>query len=126
MKTLDKDLVLAENELQAVREEVERLNKAKDALQSEIEKKTADYNIHFSGRDAESKRKHQDVLLQSEQLVKDKQEFQAMLQQFQKDKAAFSDSKKTIDIQNAKYAEQINNVQQFLTAIKRAYSVLGI
>jgi type II secretory pathway component PulM len=125
-KTIEKELVQNENRLAYVQDEVKRLNLAKDAQQAEIDKKTADYNIYISQRDAESKKIRLDVLAEREQLDKDKQEFNAILRDFQNQKVAFADQSRIVAEQNAKHEEQMNNVRSFVIAVQRACSLLGL
>lgn len=115
-----------ENRVAYQKGEHDRLVKAKETLQSEIDRKTSDYSIYVSQKDAESKKIRQDALDSQEQLAKDKQEFQGILQDFQKQKAEFSEAQKGKDNDRAKVEAQMNNIREFVIAVQRACSLLGL
>jgi hypothetical protein len=125
VKAINSEIVQWENRLQFVQDEVKRLSDTKNAMQAEIDKKTADYNIYIAQKDTDSKRMRQDTVADRDQLTKDKAEFLAMLEQHKKDKDSFAESKQSVDIQNAQFEEKMNNVRQFIIAVQRAFSVLG-
>lgn len=125
-KDIEKQLVQSENRLAYVQDEVKRLTQTKDSMQAEIDKKTADYNIYIAQRDNDSKKMRQDLLEEREQMAKDKQEFQGMLVKFQKEKEGFADKAKIMETQNAKHEAQMNNIREFVIAVQRACSLLGL
>lgn len=125
-RTLDAEITQWENRKSFVEGEVKRLNELKGGLESEIAQKQSDYKIFMSQKDEESKKIRQNALDERARLDKDILLFQNVLQQFQKDKAAFVDMKNVIDAQTAKHEEQMNNVRQFIIAVQRATSLLGL
>lgn len=115
-----------ENRVAFNKSENDRLAKAKEALQAEIEKKSSDYAIHIAQKDMESKKLRQEVLDANEKLTHDKAEFQVILKNFQQEKASFIDGRKGLDNEKAKNEAQMNNIREFVIAVQRACSLLGL
>lgn len=126
LKVVGAEITQWENRLEFVKSEVQQQTKAKEALIADIERKSADYNIFIAQRDAESKKIRQSVLDEHAQLEQDKAEFQTILHQFQKDRVAYLDQKKTMDSQNTKHEAEMNNIREFVIAVQRACSLIGI
>lgn len=126
IKAIDSEIVQWENRLEFVKNETERLTKTRDALQAEIDKKTADYQIYLSQKDVESKKIQQDALDGQTQLAKDKAEFQNILKAFQKERQDFLGQKQEVDAQALQAKAKLDNIQQFIMAVQRAISVLGL
>jgi phage-related protein len=126
VKEMNMEIVQWENRLQFVQDEVKRLNASKEAMQGEIDKKTADYNIYMAQRDAETKKIRQDVTDDRAQMDKDKAEFHKIVQQFQKEKQGVLEAKQTHEVEKAKNEAQLNNIRQFIIAVQRASSLLGL
>ena len=124
-KDIDRNLTVAENRLQFVQDEVKRLTATRDAMQAEIEQKTSNYNIYIAQRDSETKKIRQDTVDGTEQLAKDKAEFQDILKQFQKDKALSEGGKSENEAERGKIKAQKEAIQGFITAVQRACSLLG-
>lgn len=124
-KTKVAEEVQMENRLQFQKDEHARLLKAKEAIQAEIDKKSSDYAIHISQKDAESKRMRQEILDQYAQMEKDKKEFQEYLLEFQKQKAASENERETIKNEKAKLEQQNQNIREFIIAVQRACSLIG-
>lgn len=122
----NRELVLAENKLQSVQDEILKAQKTRDTLQSQIEQKTADYNIYMAQRDTETKNIRQATLENANQLVKDKAEFTAIAQAFQKEKEEFKRENQILEADRTKVKAQMDSIQSFITALKRDLSVLGI
>jgi len=81
--------VVYQNRIDFLKAEHDRLEKSKDQLVSEIDRKTKDYELYMAQKDGESKRIRADVLASQEQLMKDKSEFQAILNGFKENKEQF-------------------------------------
>lgn len=126
VKDMDKKLVVAENRLAYVEAECKRLAIARDAMQAEIDKKTSDYTIYVAQRDQESKKIRQDTLDGQNQLIKDKEEFQGILKQFQKERQSFLAEKQHGDAQALQVKAKMEGIQNFIIAVQRAISVLGL
>lgn len=125
-KDIERQLTVAENRLAYVQDECKRLGTTRDAQQAEIDRKTADYNIYISQRDTDSKRMRQDVLEERAQMDKDKVDFQALLIQFQKDKQGLEQVRHDFEVEKAKNVTQTENIRQFIIAVQRACSLLGL
>jgi len=126
LKAVGTEITQWENRLQFVKDEHDRLSKAKDALQAEIDRKSADYAIFISQRDAESKKMREDVLHEREQMNADKAEFQKILQQFQNDKNTHLEAVSGFAADKQKVQAQIDNIRQFIIAVQRASGLLGL
>lgn len=125
-KEIERALTQHENRLAYVQEEVKRLTATRDSIQEEINKKSADYDVYIGKRDADSKKIRQDALDEQTQLSKDKAEFQAILQAFQKDKQIHLESKQGSENEKKKIDQQRNDVREFIIAVQRASSLLGL
>lgn len=125
-KDIDRNLTVSENRLQFVTDEVKRLTATRDAMQAEIDQKAANYNIYIAQRDAETKKIRQDTLESTDQLAKDKKEFQDILKQFQNDKASVDHDKNANEAERGKIKAQKEAIQGFITAVQRACSLLGL
>lgn len=126
LKTIGSEVTVWENRLEYAKTEVAKQNAARDTLTAEIEKKSADFSVYISQRDAEAKKMRSDALAEKEKLESNKAEFQEILRQHQIDKSAFEEQKRDLEIQKLRHASQIQNVQEFVTAIRRAVGLLGI
>jgi hypothetical protein len=118
--------VVAENRLAFVTAEYDRLFKAKEALQIEIDKKMSDYNIYMAQRDAETKKARADALALGDTMAKDKAELYSILKKFQDDKAAVDDERESLAIQRNQVKERFEAIRNFIVAIQRDITVLGI
>lgn len=125
VKAIDAEIVQWENRLGFVQDEVKRLSDTKEKMQSEIDQKTAYYNIYIAQKDNESKRMRQEQVESQEQLAKDKSDFMEILTQFKAEKDAFEEEKKGSENLKAQYEDKMNNVRQFIIAVQRAFSLLG-
>ena len=125
-KQIQIEMVQWENRLEVIKADHDRLMKSRDALQAEIDQKTADYNIYMAQKDADSKKMRAETMAQSDQLAKDKAEFQDILKKFQDQKAIVDSQAKSIEIDKSKLEEQMNNVRLFISAVQRALAVLGL
>jgi hypothetical protein len=125
-KEIGRQIVKEENRLEAVKAEVEKNTKLRDSLQAEIDKKTQDYDLYISQRDAENKKMRSEVSAEREQMLKDKAEFQAILQAHKANKDALETEKRDFEIQKLKLASTTKNVQEFVSAVRRAVGLLGI
>lgn len=125
-KEIERSLVQNENRLAYVQDEVKRLNTTKETMQAEIDRKTADYNIYIAQRDTDSKKMRQDVFDGQEQLAKDKAEFQKILVQFQKDKQVHLESVQGFEVNKTRNEAQMNNIREFVIAVQRACSLIGL
>jgi len=126
LKAVGAEITQWENRLQFVKDEHDRLSKAKDALQAEIDRKSADYAIFISQRDAESKKMREDALHERDQMAADKAEFQKILQQFQNDKNTHLEAVSGFAADKQKVQAQIDNIRQFIIAVQRASGLLGL
>ena len=126
LKTIGTEITQWENRLEFVKTEVQKNTQVRDSLQAEIDKKTADFSIFISQRDAETKNAHTALLQEREQLAKDKTDFMEVLKAHQSEKESFQDEKREFDIQRLKHASTTQNVQEFITAVRRASGLLGI
>lgn len=115
-----------ENRVAFQKGEHDRLVKAKEALQAEIDKKTADYAIHLAQRDSDSKKMRQDVLQDREQMDKDKSDFHEILKSFQAEKEAFLKGQEGSQNEKAKLEAEKNNIREFVIAVQRACSLIGL
>lgn len=125
-KTINQELVVAENRVEFLKAEEGRLKKANETVQANIDKKTADYDLYMGQRDAETKKMRADILVERDQLAKERTEFMEILQQHKKERSAFDAEKHGFDSEKSKHAGEVENVRQFVTAIRRAVSLLGI
>lgn len=125
-KDIEKSLVQSENRLAYVQDEVKRATQTRDNIEAEISRKSADYDIYIAKRDADSKKIRQDALDLQEQLNKDKAEFHAILAQFQKEKLSIAEQASTLKAQNVRHEAEMNNIREFIKAVQRACSVIGL
>jgi chromosome segregation ATPase len=115
-----------ENRLEFVKSETQRLTQARDALQAEIDKKTSDFQIYMSQRDADNKKAHSDLVAEREKLEKDKSDFQNILKGFQNEKNGLAQQVRDLEIQKLRHGQTEKNVQEFITAVRRAVGLLGM
>jgi hypothetical protein len=125
-KEIEKNLTVAENRLAYVQEECKRFAATKENLQGEVDKKVADYNMYVAAKDAETKKLRQDVFQEREQMEKDKVEFQSILQKFKLEQNALASAKEEFDNDKRKTGAQVDNIRQFIIAVQRASSLLGL
>lgn len=126
LKTVNTEIVQWENRLQFVQDEVKRLTQTRDGMQAEIDKKSTDYNVYMAQRDTESKKIRQDATDAQMQLAKDKEEFQKILKDFQKERQECIGQKQALDAQSLQVKTKLENIQHFIMAVQRAISVLGL
>lgn len=126
LKTIGNEITQWENRLEYVKMEVQKNTQVRDSLLAQIAKKTEDYDIYMAQKDAEVKKERALMLSEKEQLAKDKEEFQGILKQHKTDKSEFEFAKRDLEIQKLKHAATTQNVQEFITAVKRAVGLLGI
>src|ERR1700753_2272362 len=115
LKTIGNELTVWENRLEVAKSEAHKLSQTKDALQAEIDRKTSDFNIYMSQRDAEVKKSRADMLVARDQLSKDKAEFMGIVKAHQEAKANLESEKHLFEIQKAKHLATIQNVQEFIS-----------
>jgi hypothetical protein len=125
-KMIGAELTKWENRLEVVKTEVAKNIESRDALLQMIEQKTKDYDTYMAQKDADLKRQTREMQDQRDQFVKDKTEFINLMKQHQAEKVAFEQSKKEFEIQKLRHASSVQNVQEFVTAVRRAVGVLGI
>lgn len=125
-KELERNLVQHENRLAFTQDEVKRLTATKDSLQDEIAKKSADYDLYIGKRDADSKKMRQSILDEQTKLDASKHEFQTLLAAFAKERQAHMESIQGADNEKKKIERQQNDVRQFIIAVQRASSLLGL
>ena len=77
-------------------------------------------------QDAETKKSRAAMLIEREELNKQKAEFVNLVKQHQADKAALEQDKKEFEIQKMRQASSVQNVQEFVHAVRRASGLLGI
>jgi len=126
LKSVGSEITQWENRAEVVKTEVERLNQTRDALSAQIDKKSSDFNVYMSQKDAEIKRERAALVADREQFSKDKAAFQEILVQHKNDKAALENQKRDLDIQKLRHEASKKNVQEFTTAVRRAVGLLGI
>ena len=126
VKAVDAEIVQWENRVQFVQDEVKRLTQTKDNLEADIARKQSDYQVYVSAKDADSKKLRQDALDERAQMDKDKAEFQAILSAFKAEKDSFADTKKSVDDGKANVEERMNAIRQFVIAVQRACTLLGL
>lgn len=125
-KDIERQLTVAENRLAYVQDECKKLATTKEALQGDIERKTSDYNIFMAQRDVETKKMRQDVFEERAQMDKDKAEFQGILQKFKLEQNALASTREEFENDKRKTGAQLDNIRQFIIAVQRASSLLGL
>ena|SRR5271165_7261010 len=126
LKTIGSELTIWENRMEFAKTEAQKAAQTRDALQAEIDKKSSDFAIYIAQRDAEIKKSRADMMAEREGLEKNKAEFQDILKQHQADKNALIQEKRDFEIQKLRQASSEKNVQEFITAVRRACGLLGI
>jgi hypothetical protein len=125
-KSIDAETVRLENRLEDLRQEVDKNVKAREAIIAEISKKTDDFNSYMAIKDSELKKSNTELLVQRDELNNQKSEFQTILKQHQESKASLDKEKHEFEIQKLRTVATTQNVQEFITAVRRACSLLGI
>lgn len=126
LKTVGTEITQWENRLEHVKMEADKNARTRDALQAEIDKKTSDFSIYINQRDAETKNGYAVLLADREKLNGEKEEFRQILEAHRRDRDTLDAEKRVFDIEKLKFAATTQNVQEFITAIRRAVGVLGI
>ena len=121
-----KEQVQYENRVEFLKSEHDRLQKANDLLQADINKKSSDYQLFISMKDSESKKLRADAVAAHEQTEKNKQEFNDVLIAHKADKEAFDLAKQTLERDQRIVAGQKEQISQFIQALRRDLSVLDI
>lgn len=125
-KDIERSLVQHENRLAYVQDELKRVTQSKDAMQAEIDRKAADYNIYIAQRDTDSKKMRQEIVDERTKLDGEKKQFQDILVQFQKEKQGYLDSVHAFETNKTRNEAQMNNIREFVIAVQRACSLLGL
>lgn len=120
----DGEIVKAENKLASIQEEIGQKKVALEGLQTEINKKTTDFEIYISSRQTELSRERAALVSDKEKLAQDRAEFQEILTKHKEDKKAVEDQKRDYDLQALRHSAKMQAITEFITAIKRAYNVL--
>lgn len=126
LKAVGAEITQWENRLEYVKGEVDRLNKTKASIEAEIAQKSADYDVYIAKRDSDSKRLREDVTAEKAKLEAAKKEFQSIVADFQKEKELHLEDKQSLALQKTKSDADKDNVRQFVIAVQRASSLLGI
>ena len=126
LKNLGTEITQWENRLEFVKSEAQKATSARDAINAEIERKSNDYSIYVTQRDLELKKRNADIQASVEQLQKDKEEFQGILNQHRQNQLALDAEKQEFESRKSKHDAQVQNVQEFITAVRRASGLLGI
>jgi chromosome segregation ATPase len=126
LKNLGTEITQWENRLEFVKSEAQKATSARDAINAEIERKSNDYSIYVTQRDLELKKRNADIQASVEQLQKDKEEFQGILNQHRQNQLALDAEKLEFESRKSKHDGQVQNVQEFITAVRRASGLLGI
>jgi len=125
-KAQDAEFTRLDNKKQFMEDEVKRLTQTRDELQEKIDSQMANYNMYIAQRDSESKKFRQEVLDEKSTLESEKAEFQAVLEQFKKDKAVLAEQKSGFEREREKSVAEKDNIRQFVIAVQRACSLLGL
>jgi chromosome segregation ATPase len=126
MKEIGKEITQEENRLERVKEEVQKQQQTLNAISAEISKKSNDFNIYMAQKDAEVKKSHADMLIEREQLQKEKNEFMEIMKQHKESKTLLETDKKNFEIQKLRFDATTQNVKEFISAVRRANGLLGI
>lgn len=125
-KLIDAESVKLENKLEDLHKEVEQLTRAKDSLVLEVGKKTDDFNTYMAMKDSEIKKSRTQLLEEQQDFNNQKSEFQAIIKQHQETVKSFQEEKRLYEIHKLKQDSLVKNTQEFITAVRRASSLLGI
>ncbi len=125
LATRGAEITKLDNKLEELRNQVEEKTKVRNALVDEISKKTENFEIYMTGRTNEDKKVRADLIAMREQLTKDQAEFSTMLLAHRNDKNTLENQKRDLEIQKVRHAGTVQNVQEFVTAIRRAVGLLG-
>jgi hypothetical protein len=126
LKTIGNEITQWENRLEFVRGEVQKQTQVRDSLLATISQKTADFDIYMSQKDAEIKKDRVLMLEERAQLAKDKKDFEDILKQHQSAQTALVESQRHLELEKSKHAGTVQNVQEFITAVRRASGLLDI
>lgn len=126
LKTIGSELTIWENRLEVAKTELQKAQQARDALQAEIDKKTTDFNLFMSNRDADNKKERAKIVEEHETVERLKAEFQGILKAHQAEKAGLEQAKREFDIQKLRHDKKVNDVNEFITAVRRASGLLGV
>lgn len=128
MPTMDSkkaDMVRAENEVESLKQKVADLSRQRDQIQNQIDQKVANANIIMSEERSKIDAERRFVQGEREKLEQGKKEVSAQIESLKSEKSAFEKERETSQklLAAAKFAK--TNVDQFIIAVQRAYSVLG-
>lgn len=126
LKTIGSELTIWENRLEVAKTELQKAQQARDALQAEIDKKTTDFNLFMSNRDADNKKERAKIVEEHETVERLKGEFQGILKAHQAEKAGLEQAKRDFDIQKLRHDKKVSDVNEFITAVRRASGLLGV
>lgn len=125
-KELDRSLVQIENKVAYMQSELKRVTENKEKVEAEIKEKMSNYDIFIAQRDMESKNIRQAVLDDRDKLAEDKEEFKNILAKFQTERASHIESVNGFETNKLRNEAQMNNIRQFIIAVQRACSLLGL
>jgi chromosome segregation ATPase len=126
LKTIGNEITQWENRLEFVKNEVSKNTQTRDAIAAEISKKTQDFEVYMATRDVEMKKSRADILAEREQLNKDKTSFTEIIKKHQQEKELLNEQKRDFENEKSRHAATITNIQEFITAVRRASGLLNI
>lgn len=125
-KTIQAEMTQWENRLDVLRSDHERLSKAKDALQADIDRKTSDYEVFIAARNSDIAKLREETDNQAKELARQKEEFKTILSNFHKEKQAFEAQNHSLAGERASLEKRNAAVNDFIIAVQRALTVLGL
>lgn len=125
MKKAQGEMVQWENMLESIKAKVTDLSRQRDEVQKQIDLKVSNANIVMSEQRSKLDAERQFVQSEREKLEQGKKEISAQIDAFRTEKAAFSAEKEASQKLLAAAKQARNNVDQFIIAVQRAYTILG-
>ena len=125
MKAATAEMVQWENRIEGMKETHNNMLRQKEALESEINRKRADFDNYISMKDSDIKKGRESMVVDQQTLLAQKEEFKKVLQQHEIDKSNYLQAVKEIEIDRTKVMENRGRVDQFIIALQRAYTLIG-
>ena len=125
MKAATAEMVQWENRIEGMKETHNNMLRQKEALESEINRKRADFDNYISMKDSDIKKGRESMVVDQQTLLAQKEEFKKVLQQHEIDKSNYLQAVKEIEIDRNKLIENRGRVDQFIIALQRAYTLIG-
>lgn len=123
-KSLQSDIVQLENKLETVKAEYASMERMKDLLQQEMDKKRQDYDSYIASRERQLRNDIDRLISDQAILNGQREDFKSALEKHVKNEEELVKAKAEFDGKKLKFEGERKLVNDFVQAVRRAYNVL--